>query len=408
MMQLAFPRRHVVCYKGFHRDIFRNLLLKGVDEEKVIREFERKFAEHIGVKYAVAVSSGRGAFSLLLKILDIKNGDEVLIPAITHPSIPLVIKNMGAKPIYADVSKDSFVIQADQLEKKVTDKTKVVVATHLFGIPCDVKSIIDFAIDKKIKVIEDCAHGIGVEVEGRKVGSFGDAAFFSFETTKFINTLGGGMIVTGNRDLYLKIRKDVDTYRFPTKMWVIKKIARFYIHKLYTNRLFFSIAVLPLSFLLNTFNVDSIQLYKKHRKVKTGIINIQYTSLQSVLGLRQLDMVKERSNKIIKNSKLFKKELSSSKINYINAFPGAKDILYIFSFLVENRDVFQKLLYKKGIEADKDIFGINLELFKDNQLNNSMNFLSKVLLVSLNVDLNERDIFYIANTINEISRKLNV
>ncbi|MBL7197354.1 MAG: DegT/DnrJ/EryC1/StrS family aminotransferase [Candidatus Omnitrophica bacterium] len=407
-MQLAFPRKHTVCYRGFWRDIFRGLFFNKTKKNSLVEKFEKRFAEYIGVKYAVAVSSGRWGLHLILKSLGVGTGDEVIFPAITEASMPSLTKELGARPVFIDFSTDSFNMDIDRLKDKISANTGAIISTHLFGTSCDIRSMVEISRGKNINVIEDCAHGIGVKVNAKKVGSFGKAGFFSFGSTKSINTLGGGMVTTNDYNLYSGIKEIIAAYRSPTAAEILKNILHFYIYSLYSNRFFFTIGALPLFRLLDNFNIDLVRVYKKHRKINLNNYKIRFTDMQALLGIRQLDMIEGKSNKIKELAKLLKEKINSPHIKYIKLSSAAEDVQYLFTILTENRDILKKLLLKKGIDSERKILEVCPHLYGDKgRFDNAENISRKALQLSTNACLSKQDMLYIANAINEISAKIN-
>ncbi|MAG47186.1 UDP-4-amino-4,6-dideoxy-N-acetyl-beta-L-altrosamine transaminase [archaeon] len=178
---------------------------------KIRDEFEKKFAEYIGCKYAISVSSGTAGLHLALKAMDIKEGDEVITTPITWVATANSILLCGGKPVFADVEKDTLNISPESIKEKITNKTKVIIPVHHLGHPCNMYEINKIAKENNIKILGDCALSIGSEYKGRKVGNEeGDAHVFSFHSQKNISTLGEGGIVTTNNK---KIAKYIDIYR---------------------------------------------------------------------------------------------------------------------------------------------------------------------------------------------------
>ncbi len=177
----------------------------------VIKEYEKKFAALLGIGRAVSFASGRMAFFSLLKMLNIGAGDEIILPAFTCSVMPNAIWRTGAKPIFSDIDPDTFGSDPDSIERAINAKTKLIVAQHSFGIPCEIKKIMEVAKKRGIFVVEDCAISLDSAIGGVKVGNFGDAAFFSTDHTKPLNTIIGGMFYTSDIKLYEKIKKFNDT-----------------------------------------------------------------------------------------------------------------------------------------------------------------------------------------------------
>ena len=169
------------------------------------RQFETQFAEYIGARYAISLSNGTMALELALYALGIGDGDEVIVPSRTFIATASSVVRVGAIPVVADIDPDSQNITADTIKAKVTNRTKAIIPVHLAGWPCDMPEIMKFAESENLKVIEDCAQATGAEINGRKVGSYGDAAAFSFCQDKILSTGGeGGMLVTNSEDLWSK------------------------------------------------------------------------------------------------------------------------------------------------------------------------------------------------------------
>jgi len=172
---------------------------------KVI-EFENLIKEKNGFNNAVALSSCTAALFLSLKALGIGEGDEVITTAMTFCSTVNVIIHAGAKPVLCDIDKLTRNIDPNQIEKKITKRTKAIIPVHYTGLPCDMDKIMEIANNKNIFVIEDCAHAFETFYKGRRCGSFGVVGCYSFYATKNIAIGEGGMAVTNNSELAKKIR----------------------------------------------------------------------------------------------------------------------------------------------------------------------------------------------------------
>lgn len=175
-----------------------NVLKSGIlCQSSKVREFEREFAEYIGVKHAVATSSGTTALHTTLLAHGIKNGDEVITTPFTFIATSNSILFCNAKPVFADVDERTFNINPNLIEEKITDKTKALLIVHLYGQPCDMKPITKICKDNDLVLIEDACQAHGAEYNGRGLGSFGTGCF-SFYPTKNIITGEGGIITTND------------------------------------------------------------------------------------------------------------------------------------------------------------------------------------------------------------------
>jgi dTDP-4-amino-4,6-dideoxygalactose transaminase len=170
------------------------------------RLFEKEFAASIGVDYAVAMMNGTVALEAALLALNIGADDEVIVTPRSYIASASCVVMCGAKPVFADVDRNSQNITADTIEKIITSRTRAIIAVHLAGCPCAMDAIMDLAKKHRLAVIEDCAQACGAYYQGRPVGSFGDVAAFSFCQDKIITTGGeGGMLVTNNKDIYSRV-----------------------------------------------------------------------------------------------------------------------------------------------------------------------------------------------------------
>ena len=175
------------------------------ESSSIISEFEESFAEIVGNGQAISYASARMGFYVLMKVLGITSGDEILFTAATCSTMINAALRIGATPVYADIDPNTFGSNPYDIEKKITHKTKIIVAQHSFGIPCDITAIKKISVLKNIFLLEDCALTLGSRVNGITVGNFGDAALFSTDHSKPINTMLGGLIYTCNHLLYKKL-----------------------------------------------------------------------------------------------------------------------------------------------------------------------------------------------------------
>lgn len=172
-----------------------------------VAEFEEKFKAALGSNYAVALSSCTASLHLALKVLGVRENDEVICPSLTFVATVNAIRYQGAKPIFCDIkSYDDLTINPVQIERAITEKTKGIIVMHYAGYPCDMEEIMSIATQKNLFVVEDACHGILSEYRGSKLGTIGDIGCFSFFSNKNLSTAEGGMAVTNSNELYEKIK----------------------------------------------------------------------------------------------------------------------------------------------------------------------------------------------------------
>lgn len=170
-----------------------------------IAEFEQTVADYVGAKYAVAISNGTSALHAACFAAGIGPGDEVITTPLTFAASANCVLYCGGTPVFADVDPKTYNIDPDDIQRKITDRTKAIIAVHLAGQPCDMDAIHSIAREHGLIVIEDGAHALGSVYKGKKVGSMSDMTTFSFHPVKPITTGEGGMIVTDNEDFYKKM-----------------------------------------------------------------------------------------------------------------------------------------------------------------------------------------------------------
>ena len=173
----------------------------------LVEQFEQKFAQTIHSKYAVACSSGTAALHLSLVALEIHPGEEVLVPDLTYVAVANAVSYLGAVPVLVDVDPESWNIDLQDAERKITPRTVAMIAVHLYGVPCDLDQLVDFAGRHSLMLIEDAAEALGGFSEKSHCGTRGICGTFSFYANKIITTGEGGMVVTDSEDIDRQLRQ---------------------------------------------------------------------------------------------------------------------------------------------------------------------------------------------------------
>ncbi len=167
-----------------------------------IVKFEKNFAQYIGINHATSVTNGTVALHLALAALGIKAGDEIIVPTLTYIASVNTIVQAGAKPVFIDSLESTWQLDPEAIKKKISPKTRAVMAVHLYGHPCDMEALAKICREYDLYLIEDCAEAFGTYYDNQHVGTFGDISTFSFYGNKTITTGEGGMVVTSNEELY--------------------------------------------------------------------------------------------------------------------------------------------------------------------------------------------------------------
>jgi dTDP-4-amino-4,6-dideoxygalactose transaminase len=169
-------------------------------------EFEREFAAYVGARHAVSVNSCTAALHLALEAIGLKAGDEVLLPAITFTATGEAVTYFGARPILVDVEPVTLNISVEDIERKVSSRTKALIPVHFAGQPCDMAAINDFCDSHRLRIIEDAAHALPASYQGTPIGALSETTCFSFYATKTLTTGEGGMITTNNKTIAERVR----------------------------------------------------------------------------------------------------------------------------------------------------------------------------------------------------------
>jgi len=260
-----------------------------------IQEFEQHFAEYHAMRHAIATSYGRMAFYYILKGLDFPRGSEIIFPALTFWVVPEMARVLGFRPVFVDIDPATFNIDPAKIEAAVTPNTRAIIPTHLYGQPCDMDPILKIARSHKLAVIEDCAHALGARYGGRKVGTFGDASFFSFQMLKPLNTYGGGMALTNDDTLASRIRSLAEAEEFPRAKDVFKKILFGNLQRKLIGPYGFTFTMF-LAFYIASFFGDydlSRYLWEKIRPLDPlpDSYRKRYTNVQALIGLKMLEHI---------------------------------------------------------------------------------------------------------------------
>lgn len=210
-----FPGAHAMCEEEVEavlrvcrsRSLYRYY---GMDLQREASSFEEEFAQFLGISYVVAVTSGTAALHTALSALRVGPGCEVIVPAYMWVSVIAAVVNLGAIPVLADID-NTFCLDPDDVQRKITPRTAGVIAVHMSGAPADAVRLAEVARRNNIFLLEDCAQCVGGSIDGRRVGTFGDMAIFSFQMNKNMSSGEGGAVVTGDEELHKRAVASHDT-----------------------------------------------------------------------------------------------------------------------------------------------------------------------------------------------------
>lgn len=329
---------------------------------KFITEFENKFAEYLGVNYAASVSNGTVALHVALLALGIGPGDEVIVPTFTYISSVNSIAYTGASPVFVDSDPAHWQMSIEDVKRKITPKTKAIMAVHLYGLTCEISELKKIANDNNLFLIEDTAEALGSEYENKKAGTYGDIATFSFFGNKTLTTGEGGMVITNDINLH-------------------EKSVRIKGQGLAKNR--------------------------EYWHDITGY-NYRMTNICAAIGLAQLERVEEIIKLKRKIAGWYREELKKLPVVFHDE-PDKRffSTYWMISILAENettRDRLRKLLSENGIETRPAFNPVHLMpmYIKDNyHFPTAVDLAKRGMNLPSYPELNEEDVKFICKTITD-------
>jgi len=263
---------------------------------EAIEELEEEFQKYLGAQYAISFNSGRSALMAILDSLNLEDNDEVLLQAFTCNAAANPIIWTGLKPVYVDCDEKTFNIDTEDLKRKITPKSKTVMVQHTFGLPANLGEFLEICQKNNLILIEDCAHSLGAEYKGKKVGTFGKVAFFSFSRDKVISSVYGGMVVTNDDDLAKRIKEFQKKIGYPSCCWIFQQL----LHPVLMNWL-----LLPtyqflgkyLLIVLQWFHILSKAVHWKEKRGKRpGYFPKRLPNALAILALNQFKKLEKFNN----------------------------------------------------------------------------------------------------------------
>ncbi|NOY25804.1 MAG: hypothetical protein GXP62_08005 [Oligoflexia bacterium] len=335
----------------------RYLLRDGPDDE-IIAKFEREFRSYIGSTHAVMVPSARYGLYLLLQAMGIGAQDEVIVPALTYFAVPAMIPLLGARPVFADVGATSHVLDPAAFEAAITDHTRAVVPTHLFGTPCDMDAIRSIAARHDIQVIEDCAQSTGARYRNIRAGNLGDAAYYTFGLTKNMTTLSGAMITTDDDAVAKKVRTSIQAGGRTPKQKLAKEAATGFAMYVATHPLVYWATVHPAVVLGNKMGQDPIHERFGEAEVRYDHLPPHYAATsqaraaQAAVGLAQINRLESLNGARIRNGRKLDAGLAHVPGLTVPTYPDGAEPIYM-SFVVHHarRDALAGALRQRGVDT---------------------------------------------------------
>jgi dTDP-4-amino-4,6-dideoxygalactose transaminase len=352
----TIPRRCVNLPPGSLWTLLSSLVGGKLQRGPAVEQFSDRFAEYLDAEYVFGVAQGRSAFDLALQALDLEQGSEIIFPVFTFPIMPLVAKLLGFKPVFCDVDPDSFNARAEHIEACITERTSAVLATHLFGRPCEIVEIAELTRNHDIRLLEDCAHACGVRIDGKQAGTFGDIGVFSFAEGKNMPCFGGGAIAVSDPFVADRAREILARGTEQESGTIFSKGLATWIKWLVTRPLVFGLTAYPvLRLKLATGKplMDSAvgnELLTGYADNNPGVVKM--ANLQGSMGLRQLRHIDAFNEGARRNAELLSRSLGQVSGMRLPP-PGANHIYVYYPIAVDpdRRDSLRNYLLQHGIDG---------------------------------------------------------
>lgn len=314
-----------------------------------VAKLENIFKNYLGAKHAVSFNSGRSALMAIFNALGFQKGDEILLQAFTCNAVPNPVLWSGLKPVFIDCDEKTFNMDFEDLAKKLTKRSRAVIIQNTFGFPADVDEILEICRQNNLILIEDCAHSLGSEYKGRKVGTFGKAAFFSFSRDKVISSVYGGMAITNDDELARRLNEYQEKIGCPSYFWIFQQL----LHPVLMNYFILPTYRFCGVYFLVLFQwlriVSKAVHWKEKRGLRPGYFPKRLPNALAILALNQFKKLEKFNNHRRKTAAIYVKELSDTKYKIQNTGYIEGSVVLRFPVLHENAHKIIKKAWRKNI-----------------------------------------------------------
>jgi len=336
-----------------------------------IAQFEAAFARRAGVPaaHAIAASYGRMAFYYILKALELPPGSEIILPALTFWVVPELARVAGFKVAFADVDPATFTMDPAALERAITPDTRAIVPTHLYGLPCDMDAIMAIARRHDLRVIEDCAHALGATFDGRPVGTFGDAGFFSFQTLKPLNCYGGGLALVRDAAVAARVRALADREPWPDTKRVENRLLIGKLQRIFIRPGVFTVSAFPILWVSSLIGANpDVYLWEEIRSLTPlpEAYPERFPNVQAAIGLAGLEQLDSWTESTRRHARVMDQALAGLPGVTVPAMPPKRThVYYQYCVYGPKRDELVVRCVRRGVDIETlhvDVCS-NMELF---------------------------------------------
>jgi dTDP-4-amino-4,6-dideoxygalactose transaminase len=323
-----------------------------------IAQFEAAFAERAGAApaQAIAASYGRMAFSYILKALDLPAGAEIILPALTFWVVPELARVAGLKVAFADVDPATFTMDPAALERSITPQTRAVVPTHLYGLPCDMDAIMAIARRHNLRVIEDCAHALGATYDGRPVGTFGDAGFFSFQTLKPLNCYGGGLALVQDPAAAARVRELAEREPWPDRKRVENRLLIGKLQRIFIRPDVFTVSAFPILWVSSLIGANpDVYLWEEIRSLTPLPESYpeRFPNVQAAIGLAALEQLEDWTDRTRRHAGVMDRALAGIEGVSVPAVPAKRThVYYQYCVYAPKRDELVVRCVRRGVDIE--------------------------------------------------------
>ena len=381
------------------------------DREEIIASFEKAFTARYNLPPGIAVGRARMAFYYLLKNMKLKPGGEVIISGIHVADFINIIRLAGFIPVVVDLKKNGYLLDIDDLERKINSNTVAMLITHLFGYSNDMNAIMTVARKRNIPFIEDCSQAVSSCYGGKPLGTFGEAAIYSLSLLKPVCTINGGMIISANQKLLADIRNDIRNLPAMTIMGPLAEAFKNIVLKTITQSNLFTFVTFPL-IKLTILKDDYLAKYQKTNKTVSLRASLPKTFLekfswqQAILGLSQLRSLKQREDKRIENGLYLYQNINNEHVTKPQGVNSqSENTFWLFPVQVNKPSQFRNYLAKHKIDCSKMLLSCvcEEEAFKGFRFDcpQAQDIKAKTIFIPGYVDLKRDQLEYVISVINE-------
>ena len=356
-MMRSIARYGVRSVPGDEKEIVAAFRRGEAVDGPAVGEFERRFAAYHVAKHAIAASFGRMACFYILKACAFPPESEIIFPALTFWVVPEIARRAGLRPVFVDVDPSTFNMNPALIEKAITDKTRAIVPTHLYGQPCEIAEIMRIANKHDLVVVEDCAQAAGARYRGRKVGTFGHASFFSFQLLKGINTYGGGMVLTEDDEIAEKVRAQAESEPAQSTADLIKRFALGLTARSLVSPKGFTWWGFPLGSAASHLGDFDLSRYfwERIRPLETfpRSYHQRYSNVQAIVGLRALERLDEFNTRSQEHAEVYTRGLTNCRsVQTPRVTSEAEHVYYQYCIYVSDPARAKRRAIRRGVDFE--------------------------------------------------------